>query len=181
MGGCADGREYPPPRQVPLDKKRDELDPSLAYDVSDYGHLGYAPSLGPPDPNRPVQDQYTGTWDMWTPPSDNPRMGKVLAKHVMNAAINPMVYVTNGEREAAEAGESVTWEARVVTGTPDYRYEWSIKKEGASNWSTVGGDSSTWIWTPGTQDTGTYDVRCKVADAKGGTGEVTWKDFEVSA
>jgi hypothetical protein len=179
MGGCADGRTYPPPRQVPLDKKRDELDPSLAYEVSDYGHLGYDPSLGPPDPNRPVQNQYTGTWDMWTPPNDDPRVGKILAKHVMNAAVNPMVYVTNGERESMMAEESVHWEVRVVTGTPDYSYEWSIKKEGDTNWSTVGKDTSTWVWKPSTEDAGIYDVRCKVTDATGGAGEVVWEDFEV--
>jgi hypothetical protein len=179
MGGCADGREYPPPRQVPLDKKRDELDPSLAYEVSDYGHLGYDPSLGPPDPNRPVQDQYTGTWDMWTPPNDDPRVGKILAKHVMNAAVNPMVYVTNGERESMMVKESVLWEAHVVTGTPEYIYEWSIRKEGDTAWSTVGEDTSTWEWKPGTEDGGTYDVRCTVTDATGGAGEVVWEDFKV--
>jgi hypothetical protein len=182
MGGCGDpSRPYPPPRRTPLDKKRDELDPSLAYDLSDYGHLGYNPDSGPPDPNGPIQDQYTGTWDMWTPPNDDPRVGKILAKHVLNAAINPMVYLTNDELESVEAGERVTWQAQVVTGTPDYRYEWSIKKEGATDWSTVGGSGSTWMWTPGTEDAGRYDVRCKVTDAKGCTGEVVWKEFEVSA
>jgi len=67
-----------------------------------------------------------------------------------------------------------------VTGTPDYRYEWSIKKEGASSWSTVGEDSSTWVWSPGTEDAGIYEVQCKVTDKKRGTGEVVWKDFAVS-
>jgi hypothetical protein len=182
MGGCGDPlRQYPPPRLVPMDVARDEFDPSLTYDLSDYGHLGYDPALGPPDPNGPVQDQYTGTWAMYTPPNDDPRAGKILAKHVMNAAINPMVYVTNGETEEVEAGESITWEAHVVTGTPDYTYEWSIKKEGATDWSTVGGSGSTWAWTPTTENAGTYDIRCTVTDAKGGTGEVTWKGFEVSA
>jgi hypothetical protein len=181
MGGCGDPlRPYPPPRLVPMDVPRDEFDPSLTYDVSDYGHLGYDPDLGSPDPNAPVQDQYTGTWDMYKPADDDPRVGKILAKHVLNAAIKPMVYVTNGELEGVEAGGVVTWEAHVVTGTPDYSYEWSIKKEGASNWSTVGEDSSTWVWTPGTEDVGIYEIRCKVTDAKGGTGEVVWKEFEVT-
>jgi hypothetical protein len=182
MGGCGDPtRPYPPPRQTPMDEKMGAFDPSLVFDLSDYGHLGYDPALGPPDPDAPVQDQYTGTWDMWNPPNDDPRLGKILAKHVLNAAINPMIYLTNGELEGVEAGESVSWEAQVVTGTPDYTYEWSIKKEGATDWSTVGGSASTWVWTPGTEDAGTYDIRCKVTDAKGGTGEVTWKDFEVSS
>jgi hypothetical protein len=182
MGGCGDPtRPYPPPRQTPMDEKMGAFDPSLVFDLSDYGHLGYDPALGPPDPNAPVQDQYTGTWDMWIPPNDDPRLGKILAKHVLNAAINPMIYLTNGELEGVEAGESVSWEAQVVTGTPDYTYEWSIKKEGATDWSTVGGSASTWAWTPGTEDAGTYDIRCKVTDAKGGTGEVTWKDFQVSS
>jgi hypothetical protein len=91
-----------------------------------------------------------------------------------------MVYVTNGERESMMVEESVLWEARVVTGTPDYSYEWSIKKEGDTDWSTVGEDTSTWVWTPGTEDAGTYDVRCTVTDVKGGTGEIAWEGFEVT-
>ncbi len=64
MGGCNDPlRPYPPPRQTPLNQKMSDLDPSLCFDVSEYGHLGYDPDLGPPDPDGPVQDQYTGTWD----------------------------------------------------------------------------------------------------------------------
>ena len=31
MGGCEDGRTYPPPRQTAPDKARDDLDPSLAW------------------------------------------------------------------------------------------------------------------------------------------------------
>jgi hypothetical protein len=180
MGGCADGREYPPPRQTPADKKMNAFDPSLAYDLSDYGHIGYDPAKGSPDPNGPVQEQYTGTWAMWEVPNDDPRVGKILAKHVLNAAVNPLVYITNGELEGVEAGEGVTWQAHVMSGTPDYSYAWSLRKEGASGWSSVGEDSSTWTWTPGTEDTGKYDVQCKVRGAKGGSGEVVWKGFEVS-
>jgi hypothetical protein len=87
MGGCDDGRPYPPPRQAPLDKARGDLDPSLAYAVSEYGHLGYDPALGDPDPDAPVQEQYTGTWAIYTPPNDNPEVGKLLATHVLNAAL----------------------------------------------------------------------------------------------
>ncbi len=84
MGGCGDpARPYPPPRQTPINKVRKDLDPSLAYDVSEYGHLGYEPGLGPPDPDAPVQDQYRGTWSMWIPPNDNPAVGRFLADKVV--------------------------------------------------------------------------------------------------
>jgi hypothetical protein len=92
MGGCPDDgfglpRPYPPPRLAPLPDRRHDMDPSLAYDVSEYGHLGYDPALGLPDPNGPVQGQYTGTWAMYQPPDDDPRVGKLLAKHVLNAVL----------------------------------------------------------------------------------------------
>ena len=83
MGGCADGRLYPPPRQVPIDEPRDDLDPSLAYDVSEYGHLGYRPEDGPPDPDQPVQSQYRGTWAVWRPPNDDPEVGRFLADKLL--------------------------------------------------------------------------------------------------
>ena len=92
-----------------------------------------------------------------------------------------MVYVTNGELESVEEGESVTFEAHVVTSTPDYTFTWSIKEEGVSDWATVGDYSSTWTWTPGSGAAGTYNVRCRVTDTKGGSGEVVWKGFEVSS
>lgn len=82
MGGCADGRPYPPPRQTPIDEPRGDMDPSLAFDVSAYGHLGYDPALGPPDSNAPVQDQYSGTWALYSPPNGDPRVARLLAKHV---------------------------------------------------------------------------------------------------
>ena len=88
MGGCDDGRPYPPPRQAPLDVKREDLDPSLAYAVSDYGHLGYDQEVGPPNPDNPVQEQYTGTWAYYRPPNDDLRVGELLAKHVLNAALS---------------------------------------------------------------------------------------------
>jgi len=88
MGGCNDPlRPYPPPRHTPLNKKMSDLDPHLAFDLSDYGHLGYDPDLGPPDLNGPVQEQYRGTWEMYRPPNNDPRVGKLLAKHVLNAAL----------------------------------------------------------------------------------------------
>ncbi|MCP4627314.1 MAG: hypothetical protein GY850_27945, partial [bacterium] len=84
MGGCADGRPYPPPRQTAA--AREDLDPSLAYDVSEYGHLGYNPVAGAPDSNSPVQDQYTGTWAFYRPPNKDARLVQMLADHVLEAA-----------------------------------------------------------------------------------------------
>lgn len=86
MGGCDDGRPYPPPRQTPLKKARGMLDPSLAFDLSGYGHLGYDPAKGKPNPNKPVQNQYRGTWDLWIPINDDPQLAKILAKHIIDAA-----------------------------------------------------------------------------------------------
>jgi hypothetical protein len=83
MGGCADGRPYPPPRLAPANRVRDDLDPSLAWSVSEFGHLGYDSSAGKPDKNQPVQNQYTGTWVTWDPPNADPRIGQFLAKHVI--------------------------------------------------------------------------------------------------
>jgi hypothetical protein len=88
MGGCGDGRPYPPPRQIPIDEPRGDLDPSLGFDVSEYGHIGYDPAAGTPDPDAPVQQQYTGTWDMYRPANDDPRVGQLLAKHVLNAVLD---------------------------------------------------------------------------------------------
>jgi hypothetical protein len=90
MGGCSDGRPYPPPRQTSQFAKRGDMDPSLAFDISEYGQLGYNPDLGAPDPNGPVQDQYTGTWAMYRPPNDDPRVGKMLATHVLTAVFDSM-------------------------------------------------------------------------------------------
>jgi hypothetical protein len=90
MGGCGDpARPYPPPRQTPIDQVRKDLDPSLAFDVSEYGHLGYDPGRGPPNPNAPVQYQYRGTWALWTPPNDNPDVGKFLADKVVDFVLSP--------------------------------------------------------------------------------------------
>ena len=90
MGGCSDGRPYPPVRQTALGSKRGDMDPSLAYDVCEYGHLGYDQSISAPDVNKPIQNQYTGTWAMYIPPNDNPRVGKLLAKYVLLAAQNKL-------------------------------------------------------------------------------------------
>jgi hypothetical protein len=89
MGGCADGRPYPPPRTTPPDEARDDLDPSLAFDVSAYGHLGYDPPRGKPDAAQPVQQQYRGTWTLWQPPNDDPRVGELLADHVVQLLRQP--------------------------------------------------------------------------------------------
>ncbi|MBL8629625.1 MAG: hypothetical protein JNM81_08360 [Rhodospirillaceae bacterium] len=83
MGGCKDGRPYPPPRQTLIDKAREDVDPSLAFDISAYGQLGYDPAKGAPSDDKPVQNQYTGTWAMWVPANDDPRMGELLAAEVV--------------------------------------------------------------------------------------------------
>lgn len=83
MGGCADGRPYPPPRQAAITKVRDDMDPSLAFDVSEFGHIGYDPNRGLPDSSQPVQDQFQGTWDTWVPPNDDPRVAAMLADQVI--------------------------------------------------------------------------------------------------
>lgn len=89
LGGCADGRTYPPPRLAPRDRARDDLDPSLAFDVPAYGHLGYDPGRGPPDPNAPVQAQYRGTWALWQPPNDRPEVAEFLADKVLEFLAGP--------------------------------------------------------------------------------------------
>ncbi len=92
MGGCDDDRPYPPPRQTSINSSMSDMDPHLAYAVSEYGHLGFDETgvSGSPDPNDPVQGQYTGTWAYYRPPNDDLRVGKLLAKHVMNFALNDM-------------------------------------------------------------------------------------------
>jgi hypothetical protein len=80
MGGCDDGRPYPPPRQAAPNEIMEDTDPSLAYDLSAYGHLGYDPAKGPPSDSGPVQGQYRGTWAMWQPPNGDDRIGKLLAR-----------------------------------------------------------------------------------------------------
>ena len=85
MGGCADGRAYPPARQTPSDRRRNDMDPSLGYDVPAYGHIGYDPSLGSPSNDRPVQQQYSGTWAMWRPPNDDPRLGQLMARFIIES------------------------------------------------------------------------------------------------
>ncbi|MSO97753.1 MAG: hypothetical protein EXR11_05980 [Rhodospirillaceae bacterium] len=90
MGGCKDGRPYPTPRQTPIDRAREDIDPSLAFDVSAYGHLGYDAAKAAPNDAAPVQSQYTGTWAMWVPANDDPRMGELLANEVVK-------YVSGGK------------------------------------------------------------------------------------
>lgn len=47
MEGCGDPlRPYPPVRQTPINVAMRDLDPSLVYDMSDYGHFGCDPALG---------------------------------------------------------------------------------------------------------------------------------------
>jgi hypothetical protein len=83
MGGCGDQRPYPPPRQMPINQPLQDTDPSLGFDVSAFGHLGYDPVRGAPDEDRPVQGQYTGTWELWQPANTDPRIGELLARQVL--------------------------------------------------------------------------------------------------
>jgi hypothetical protein len=149
--------------------------------MSEYGHLGYDPAKGDPDPDRPVQDQYTGTWEMYRPPNADARVGELLARHVLNAAINPLVYLTNGELQGIRAGASVTFQAHVVSGKPDYSYQWSSRKAGEDSWSAVGENGETWTWSTASGDEGAYAIRCQVTDAKARSGEVIWEGFTVAA
>jgi hypothetical protein len=57
--------------------------------MSAYGHLGFdeTGASGLPDNDKPVQNQYTGTWDLYRPPNDDPRLGQLLARHVLDAAV----------------------------------------------------------------------------------------------
>ena len=83
MGGCPTGQSYPPPRQAKLNERRNDLDPSLAYDVSEFGHLGYRSELGAPNLSQPVQNQYSGTWSMWKVTEDHHALAKFLADKVI--------------------------------------------------------------------------------------------------
>jgi hypothetical protein len=83
MGGCGDGRPYPQPRQTPITQARQDTDPSLGFDISAYGHLGYDPAQGPPSEDEPVQGQYRGTWELWRPANTDPRVGQLLARQVV--------------------------------------------------------------------------------------------------
>ena len=172
-----------PVRQTPLNQKMSDLDPSLCFDMSEYGHRGYDPALGLPDPDNPVQDQYTGTWEMYSAPNADPRVGQMLAQHVLNAAVNPLVYITNGNMRGIELGDTVTFEAHVTGGgVSPYTYEWS-KNKNDSGWSVVTGETgSTWTWIPGSGEEGVYDIKCKATDSQTPTprtGEVIWEDFAV--
>ena len=62
---------------------RQDTDPSLAFDVSAYGQLGYDRGNGQPDDDAPVQGQYRGTWELWQPANDDPRIGELLATQVV--------------------------------------------------------------------------------------------------
>ena len=108
-------------------------------------------------------------------------MGQLLSERVINAAINPLLYITDGESEGIKVGENVTFESHVTGGgVPGYTYEWSVRKEGDSSWAMVGGNSFSWIWNPGSEYAGSYNIRCRITDSLNRTGEVVWEDFVVS-
>jgi hypothetical protein len=68
---------------MPINQPLQDTDPSLGFDVSAFGHLGYDPVRGAPDEDRPVQGQYTGTWELWQPANTDPRIGELLARQVL--------------------------------------------------------------------------------------------------
>lgn len=84
LSGCMGGGTYPETRQTPLSKPLQRTDPSLVFDVPAYGHLGYDPSKGLLNNDAPVQDQYTGTWSIWVPIDNDPRLAQHLAKVVVD-------------------------------------------------------------------------------------------------
>ena len=84
MAGCGPGRPYPPPSTTPAGKPVEDLDPVLAFAVSEFGHVGFDPSRGRPREDGPVQRQYRGTWDLWQPPNDDPRVATLLADLVVD-------------------------------------------------------------------------------------------------
>ncbi len=83
MGGCGGSQPYPSIRQTPITQARQDTDPSLAFDISAYGLLGYNQSKGPPNDEAPVQGQYRGTWELWRPANYDPRIGQLLAEQVI--------------------------------------------------------------------------------------------------
>ena len=141
MGGCGGSQPYPPLRQT-TGAARTMLDPSLAYDLSDYGHLGYNPASGAPNPNAPVQNQYTGTWAMYQPASADPRVGEMLAQHILGeftcvstttTIIHPTVISLADLKAIAGSGRvTVTWTTASEIDTcriqylPQHGREWSV-------------------------------------------------------
>jgi hypothetical protein len=89
LGGCGPGHPYPERRQTPSDRPISAFDPALTYDIPAFGHLGYRAEDGPPDNDRPVQSQYRGTWSLWAPMDDDPRLADYLADKVLAAIQNP--------------------------------------------------------------------------------------------
>jgi hypothetical protein len=89
LGGCLDGNAYPAPRQTPVGQPLSRVDPEIVFDVPPFGHLGYDPALGSPSNDFPVQNQYTGTWSIWVPMDDSPRLAEHLASVVLSVINNP--------------------------------------------------------------------------------------------
>ena len=89
LGGCGAGQPYPERRQSPNDRPISAFDPSLTYDIPAFGHLGYRAEDGVPSNDRSVQSQYRGTWSLWAPMDDDPRLADYLADKVLAAIPAP--------------------------------------------------------------------------------------------
>jgi hypothetical protein len=89
LGGCGPDSPYPERRQTPMDRPISAFDPALTYDIPAFGHLGYRAEGGAPDNDRPVQSQYRGTWSLWAPMDDDPRLADYLADKVLAAIPGP--------------------------------------------------------------------------------------------
>lgn len=85
LGGCSRGRRYPEVRQTPPDTPMSRVDPAIVFDVPPFGHLGYDPTIGAPDTDSPVQNQYTGTWSIWVPMDNDPDLARFLAQIVVSS------------------------------------------------------------------------------------------------
>jgi hypothetical protein len=170
------------------------MDPSLAYDVSDYGHLGYdeTGALGPVDPDGPVQNQYDGTWAMYSAPNDDPRLAALLARHVRRAVGSecddppalgdgpfvaagwwPLLSASQASPTVFRQNRSVLWtfsdDFASCSGACTHAAEYSVA--GSNSWTglSVSSDAAqgyAWVELPITslQSGTTYEFRYTVTD-----------------
>lgn len=97
LAGCLGDASYPEKRQTATNIPMSRVDPAIVFDVPPFGHLGYDPSRGLPNNDSPVQDQYTGTWSIWVPLDDDPKLAKHLAKVVVSVLNQRANYHTRSQ------------------------------------------------------------------------------------